>query len=150
MFDRILIAYDGSPEAEKALQTGLDLAAKLQASTTLVTVLEPLPGYISIAGSVAPELPKEMRDQRRMRLETLQQRAQQEAATRSIQLQTQLLEAPEINGILGAIRNSHADLLVIGLHRHAAAVEWAGTFRHIANECPCPILAVSCPAAPSP
>lgn len=71
MFDRILIAYDGSPEAENALQTGLDLAARLQSSTTLVTVLEPLPGYVSIASSVAPELPVEMRREHREHLETL-------------------------------------------------------------------------------
>lgn len=145
MFDRILIAYDGSSEAEQALQTGLDLASKLHSTTTLVTVLEPLPGYVSIAGSVAPELPEEMRRQRRERLEGLQERAQQEAAARNIPLQTELLEAPEIEGILGAIRNAQADLLVIGLRRHASAVDWAGTFRHIANESPCPILAVSCP-----
>lgn len=145
MFDRILIAYDGSPESENALQTGLDLAAKLHSSTTLVTVLEPLPGYISIAGSVTPELPVEMRRERRERLEALQARAQQQAAGRDIHLQTELLEAPEVTGILGAVRNAHADLLVIGLRRHASAVDWAGTVRHIANESPCPILAVSCP-----
>lgn len=146
MFDRILIAYDGSPESENALQTGLGLAATLQSSTTLVTVLEPLPGYVSVAGSVAPELPIEMRRQRREHLETLQARAQQEAAARNIQLQTELLEGPEVTGILGAVQNARADLLVIGLRRHASTVEWAGTFRHIANECPCPILAVSSPS----
>lgn len=146
MFDRILIAYDGSPESESALQTGLDLAARLQSSTTLVTVLEPLPGYVDIAGSVAPELPEEMRRQRRTRLEALQERAQQQAADRNMKLHTELLEAPEVTGILGAVRNARADLLVLGLHRHAASVEWAGTFRHIANECPCPILAVSGPS----
>lgn len=143
MFDRILIAYDGSPESESALKAGLDLAARLHASTTLVTVLEPLPGYVSIAGSIAPELPEAMLHQHRQRLEALQKRAQQQAASRNIQLRTALLEAAEVSGLLKAARNAHADLLVVGLRRHNA-VEWASTVRYIANESPCPILAVPC------
>ncbi len=144
MFDRILIAYDGSPESEKALETGLDLAAALHASTALVTVIEPLPGYITVAGSVAPELPVEMRQERRAHLEALQAEACQQASGRNLHLETLLLEGTEVNSILQAVRDAHADLLVLGLHRHSGALEWAGTFRHIANESPCPILAVSC------
>lgn len=144
MFDRILIAYDGSPEAESALNTGLDLAATLHADTTLVTVLEPLPGYVNLAGSIAPELPVQMQHQRRERLEVLQALAQQKAAERNLPLQTLLLQDNEVSGILDTARTAKANLLVIGMPRHTAAVEWAGTFRHIANESPCPILAVSC------
>ncbi len=143
MFDRILIAYDDSPEAESALHTGLDLASALRATTTLVTVLEPLPGYVSIAGSFAPDLPESMQHERRQHLESLQARAQQEAANRNVHLKTQILEAAEVSGILNAACTARADLLVVGLRRHTAA-EWASTVRHIANECPCPILAVPC------
>lgn len=143
MFDRILIAYDDSPEAQSALHIGLDLASALHATTTLVTVLEPLPAYVSIAGSFAPDLPVSMLNERRQTLEFLQARAQQEAANRNIPLKTQILEAAEVSGILDAACNAHADLLVVGLRRHTAA-EWASTVRHIANESPCPILAVPC------
>ena len=41
--EHVLIAYDDSQAAERALAVGLDLAEKLQARVTLVTVLEPLP-----------------------------------------------------------------------------------------------------------
>ncbi len=148
MFDRILIAYDGSAESDMALRTGLDLAKALRSSAALVTVLEPLPGYISIAGSVAPELPTEMRHERRDHLEKLQSRASKLAEERGVPLETVLLEGAEVDSILEAVRSAHADLLVVGLRRHAAAVQWAGTFRHIANESPCPILAVSCHSEP--
>ncbi|MGC8550852.1 MAG: universal stress protein [Acidobacteriaceae bacterium] len=144
MCDSILIAYDGSPEAKSALKVGLDLAAKLQASVTLVSILEPFPSYLNIAGSVAPELPATMLREHRDELTELQSMTHQEATRRNIPLQTQLLEAPEVSGILNAARETHARLIVIGLRRHSATLEWAGTIRQVANESPRPILAVPC------
>lgn len=143
MFDRILIAYDGSAEAKKALDTGIRLAAALHSSATLVTVLEPLPGYLNIAQTVAPSLPAELKEESRQRFETMQAEVRQQAAQAGVQVKTLLVEGRETSGILDAARTTHADLLVVGLRRHATTVEFAGTVRRIANECPCPILAVA-------
>ncbi len=143
MFNRILIAYDGSPESKKALETGISLAAALRSSATLVSVVEPLPGYLSIAGTVAPTLPAELAAEHRRQLEAMQSEVKQQAAARGVEVHTMIAEGSETGEILNAARNTRADLLVVGLHRHAATLEWAGTVRRIANAAPCPILAVS-------
>ena len=51
MFHKIMVAYDESAEAGRALQASIELAKTLGAELTVVTVLEPLPGYYSFAVS---------------------------------------------------------------------------------------------------
>ena len=143
MFNRILIAYDGSPESQRALATGIQLAVELHSDTTLVTVVEPLPSYVNMASAVAPEVPSELRHERRDRMEKLQQEVKQQATIKNVPVETLLVEGEEIEGILGAAKQTHADLLVVGLHRHHTAIEFAGTLRRIANHTLCPILAVA-------
>ena len=45
MFHKIMVAYDESSEAGRALQASIELAKTLNAELSVVTVLEPLPGY---------------------------------------------------------------------------------------------------------
>ena len=143
MFNRILIAYDGSPESRRALATGMQLAAELHSETTLVTVVEPLPGYVNMASAVAPDVPSELHQERRQHMEQLQQEVKQQAATKNVPVETVLVEGEEIEGILNTAKETRADLLVLGLHRHHTGIEFAGTVRRIANHTLCPILAVA-------
>lgn len=142
MFNRILIAFDESKEACKALDTGIQLAAELHAKATLVTVLEPLPGYVNMACAVAPHVPQQLQNERRQHMEHVQAAAKQKAAERGLDLDTMLVEGDEIAAILDATKRTHADLLVLGLHRHMPGMEWSGTTRCLSNQTPCPILAV--------
>lgn len=142
MFNRILIAYDESKEACKALETGVKLAVELHAKTTLLTVIEPLPGYVHMACAVAPDYPQQVLQERRSQLEECQARAKKHAADHGLELDTVIVEGDEIDTILEFTRKHHADLLVLGLHRHAPGIEWQSTMRCIANQTPCPILAV--------
>jgi nucleotide-binding universal stress UspA family protein len=142
VFSRILIAYDESKEARKALDAGMKLAGELHAKATLLTVLEPLPGYVHMACAVVPHLPTQMTGERRAHIEEMQSKARLQAAQHGIELETMLIEGDEIECILEVTRRTQAELLVLGLHRHAPGIEWSGTMRCIANETPCPILAV--------
>jgi nucleotide-binding universal stress UspA family protein len=142
MYERILIAYDGSKEAERALAEGLTLAAATQARVTIATVAEPLPGYYNMAAMVAPDVPETARRDRLQQLEELQAKATEFSTSHGLTVTTTLLEAGEVQGILSAARALKADLLVIGLRRHVQNIEWAGTVRQVANETPCSILAV--------
>jgi nucleotide-binding universal stress UspA family protein len=142
MFKRILIAYDDSREACKALEAGMKLAATLHAHTTLLTVMEPLPASVHMACAVVPELPNQMDRERRDHIEQAQAHARAQATHHGIELETMLIEGDEVRCILDITRKTQADLLVLGLHRHAPGLEWQGTMRCIANETPCPILAV--------
>lgn len=142
MFKHILIAYDESKEACKALDTGVKLAVELRAKTTVLTVLEPVPGYVHMAGAVAPEYPQHVLEERRLHFTECQQRARKRASDHGLEIETVLVEGDEIEAILEYTRKSRADLLVLGLHRHRSGIEWQSTMRCIANETPCPILAV--------
>lgn len=54
MFKRILVAYDESPESERALITGIHLAKSLIAELRAVSVQEKLPPY---TGYIDAEVP---------------------------------------------------------------------------------------------
>ena len=54
MFDHILIACDDSALARRAFVKGIELAVALKSKVTLVSVLEPLPGYYGMATLVDP------------------------------------------------------------------------------------------------
>jgi nucleotide-binding universal stress UspA family protein len=142
MFRRILIAYDGSPESKKALETGIALARELKAETSLVSVIEPLPGYVSLAGTIEPSFPVELQQERRSKFSAMQAEVKARAAQNGMEVETLLIEAPEAQGVLDTVRDTHADLLVVGLRPHDRTVEFAGTLRRIANQIHCPVLAV--------
>ncbi|WP_263357682.1 universal stress protein [Acidicapsa ligni] len=142
MYDRILIAYDGSRESERALEEGVRLAQVLGSHVTLATIAEPMPGYYGLSVVVAPQAPEEFRQDQLSRLGSLQVRASELAKSHGVTIETTLIEAAEVSGILQAAHALKANLIVIGLRRHTQHVEWVGTVRQIANESPCPILAV--------
>jgi nucleotide-binding universal stress UspA family protein len=54
MFRKIMVAYDESPEAARALSTAIELAKEIRAELSVVTVLEPLPAYYSFAVLAEP------------------------------------------------------------------------------------------------
>jgi len=54
MFNKILVAYDESPESGRALLTGIHLAKSLNAELRAVSVQEKLPPY---AGYIDAEVP---------------------------------------------------------------------------------------------
>lgn len=47
MYKRMIVAYDESAEAKRALTHAIELAKLMGAALRLVTVFEPLPGYVS-------------------------------------------------------------------------------------------------------
>jgi nucleotide-binding universal stress UspA family protein len=46
MFQKILVAYDGSPHSERALATAIDLAKNAGASITLLNAYDKVPDYL--------------------------------------------------------------------------------------------------------
>src|SRR5258708_28680257 len=77
MFHKIMVAYDESAEAGRALQASIELAKTLGAELTVVTVLEPLPGYYSFAARVVPAW--NGTEERQVRYSALHARARQHA-----------------------------------------------------------------------
>ena len=92
MFNKILVAYDESPESGRALLTGIHLAKSLNAELKAVSVQESLPSY---AGYIDAEVPGGtilLRQQAADYYRDLQARAQQAAEREGVNLTTELVE----------------------------------------------------------
>jgi len=105
MFNKILVAYDESPESGRALLTGIHLAKSLNAELKAVSVQENLPSY---AGYIDAEVPGG----------TILLR-QQAAEREGVNLTTELVEGDEVEAIVECMQRNQSDLLVLGLHRHS-------------------------------
>ena len=55
MFERILIAHDGSDGAQKAFDVAVALASRLQAPLHMISVEEDLPKHAEIIGEIEEE-----------------------------------------------------------------------------------------------
>jgi nucleotide-binding universal stress UspA family protein len=69
MFEKILVAHDGSDGAQRAFDAAVDLAARLQASLHMIGVEEDLPRYAETMLEVDDE--KEDEESRSQDAETL-------------------------------------------------------------------------------
>jgi nucleotide-binding universal stress UspA family protein len=115
MFQKIIVAYDESTEARRALRASIDLARALGSELNVVTVLEPMPGYYSFAVSALPA--SNWTEEKRVRLSALQAKARQEAKAAGIWLDSDLISGDEVGSIVECARRHHSDLLVLGMRK---------------------------------
>ena len=139
MIHKIMVAYDESAEAGRALQASIELAKTLGAELTVVTVLEPLPGYYSFAASVVPAW--NWTEEKRVRYSALQAEARQQAQAAGIVLDADLISGDEVGSIVKCARRHHADLLVLGMRKHSWLMT-GHTAQDIAERAPCAVLGI--------
>jgi nucleotide-binding universal stress UspA family protein len=119
MFNKILVAYDESPESERALLTGIRLAKSLNADLRAVSVQENLPRYAGYIDAEVPGGTGLLRQQAADYYRDLQTRAQQAAEREGVILTTELVEGDEVEAIVECMQRNQSDLLVLGLRRHS-------------------------------
>ena len=117
MFHKIMVAFDESSEASRALRASIDLANALRAELNVVTVLEPIPGYFSFAVSAVSAW--NWTEEKRVRYSALQAEARQQAQAAGIVLDADLIGGDEVGSIVKCARRHHADLLVLGMRKHS-------------------------------
>src|SRR5258707_6496628 len=138
MFHKIMVAYDESSEAARALRASMDLAKALRAELNVVTVLEPITGYYSFAVSAVPAW--NWTEEKRIRYSALQA-ARQQAKAAGIVLDAELISGDEVGSIVECAKRHHSDLLVLGLRKHSWLI--AGhTSQDIAERAPCAVLGI--------
>ncbi len=143
MYKKIIVAFDESPEARRALTNAIEFAKQLGAELRIVTVTEPLPVYAGFIDSEVPGARQELLQERNAFYSKLQESAVKEASERGIKPQCVLVEADEVRGIVDHISSWGADLLVIGRRHHSSMSRlWGGTVHNIAERVRCSILAV--------
>jgi nucleotide-binding universal stress UspA family protein len=140
VFQKILLAYDGSRGAEKALHVAIDLAARYEAELHCIAVAESLAQHKGriVGGSLRTE--QEAEDY--FRLLTIH--AGQAAASAGVRLDTHTLTGHEAETIATFATVYRFDLLIVGFtgHSNVAGHAWGSTSQSLARLAPCSVLVV--------
>lgn len=143
MYKKVVVALDESKEAQRALDSAIDLVGRLGAELTLLTVCEPLPSYTAFIDAEMPGARQKLLDERNDFYVELQNSAVAKAAAAHIQAKTAIVEGDEVQAIVDHVAANGVDLLVIGRRHHASMSRlWGGTVHNIAEKSHCSILAV--------
>ncbi|MGA7312823.1 MAG: universal stress protein [Silvibacterium sp.] len=143
MFKKIAVAYNGSPEAARALAQAIHLAKALGAELGAITVVEDLPPYAAYATAADPSLTAILLEDRQEHCARLHGHASETALKEGVDLKTHLLEGEPCVSIVQFLAETKSDLLVIGLHRHTSQISrlWS-TVYELALDAPCSVLGV--------
>ncbi len=141
MFQNILVAVDGSRDAEQALTHAIDLAESEHARLSVVTVVEPLPwGAYMAPGAPVGQLTEEALAEG----QAIVKRASDRVPA-GLHLTTRLIDDQSVRGALvRQIADGHHDLIVIGSRgRGEARSVLLGSISHyVLNHRPVPVLTV--------
>jgi len=139
MFRKILVAYDGSDGAKKALNQACELSTVMQAETWAVAVLEHLPKYAATVGEV-----EETQEQGRQYLGTILVEAQSIAAALQVDLRVDQAAGQAAQTMVRYAQEHGFDLIVVGHSGHSAV--WGAflgtTADKIVRHAPCSVLVV--------
>ncbi|WP_348262625.1 universal stress protein [Telmatobacter sp. DSM 110680] len=144
MYKKIMIAFDESAAAKRALSSAVELAKELKADLRLLTVSEPLPVYAAFMDSELPGARQALLEERNAFYKDLQSKGIKHAEEHGIAVEGIIVEGEEVQAIVDQIADWGADLLVIGRRHHSGAVSriWGGTVHNVAERIQCSILAV--------
>jgi nucleotide-binding universal stress UspA family protein len=139
MYRRILIAYDGSSGAEKALKAAITTAKEDRAELHLVAVEEGLPRYAATADEL--EAVKEQKDSYYHRL---CDQAEVQAELAGVHVTSHVVTGHPGRAIAELARQLACDLIVAGFQGHSALHDrlWGSTTHAIVSESDCSVLIV--------
>ena len=136
----IVIATDGSPSAQEAVDFGLELAADQGAAVTFVHVapaVDLLPGG---GFGITVPVPHDMTDTEAESLE----KARELAEAKAVHVHTRLLEGDPVDEVVAYADTLDADLIVVGSRGHGtlASALLGSVSRGILREARRPVLVV--------
>jgi nucleotide-binding universal stress UspA family protein len=139
MFEKILVAHDGSEGAQKAFDAAVELASRLHASLHMISVEEDLPRYAETMLEVDEE--KDLED---TYFGQLAAQAKRRAALHSVTLECSILPGHEVKAIVDFATQGRFDLLVVGFTGHSAVYEhlWGGTSHNLTRMVHCSVFVV--------
>jgi nucleotide-binding universal stress UspA family protein len=139
VFEKILVAHDGSDGAQKAFDAAVELASQLQGSLHMISVEENIPRYAETMVEVDEE--KDMEDSY---FGQIAAQAKRRAALHNVPLETSIVAGHEVKSIVDFAAQGAFDLLVVGFHGHSRIYEhlWGGTSQNLTWTAPCSVLVV--------
>ncbi len=147
MFHSILVAVDGSPDAEEALSEAIDLAESERARLTLITAVAQVPATAYLAaGADFGKLFEDARAEAEGILRRARERVPDDVAVRWV-----LSEKPIRAALAKQIADGGHDLIVMGSRgRGAVRAALLGSVSHyVLHHSPIPVLVVHAERAPA-
>jgi nucleotide-binding universal stress UspA family protein len=145
VFHNILVAVDGSPDADLALTHAIDLAESEHTRLTLLTAVPelPAPAYLAMANTAA------VMEQTRADAEAILRQAR-DRVPENLPVTTVLTSLPVRSALIRRIEEGHHDLVVMGSRgRGAVRSTLLGSVSHYAlNHSPAPVLVVHAQRSP--
>jgi nucleotide-binding universal stress UspA family protein len=143
MFRKIVVAFNESPESQRAFLVALKLAKSLNAELQAVTAVGELPAYTAFAGVADSSISRVLEQDRRDFYAKLQDHARAQVESYGIGFQSYLVEGRQVEAIVDFLRQQKADLLVVGLHQRDLYIArlWSTVFE-LAQDAPCSVLGV--------
>ena len=141
MFQNILVAVDGSPDADQALTQAIDLAESEHARLTLFSaVVTPAPvAYVGVSGDVTANLIRDAKTE----TETILRAAVQRVPDR-VSVSTVLSGEPVRLALIRQIASGRHDLVVMGSRGRGAlrSVLLGSVSHYVLHHSPIPVLIV--------
>lgn len=145
MFDRILVAYDGSPNAEKALSVAVELARQFRSTLELLSVA-PLVVPLGPASTAPP-----LTDQEARMYREILARGRVHAVKAGIErVETTFREGNVADQILSHVDESRPDLVVVGARGLSSVQRFllGSVSTALVHHLTIPVLVVPLPADP--
>ena len=149
MFHNILVAVDGSPDADEALAQAIDLAESEHTRLTLIAGVQQLPSvaYTGLAGVPLAQIDADARIWAEGVLRTARDRVPDDLPVTTI-----LTDHPIRAALIDQIKRGRHDLIVMGSRgRGAVRATLLGSVSHyVLNHSPIPALIVHASTRPIP
>jgi len=137
-FERILVAIDGSPGGEKALEKAIELAKLTGARLEALAVEGRLPAYAATIGEV-----DEVKREKDVFFERLARQARQHAAEEGVELEVDVRPGHAAELIVRQAQEHGCDLVVVGHKGHFLEDYLLGsTADRVAHHAHCPVMIV--------
>lgn len=141
MFHNILVAYDGSADADEALTQAIDLAESEHSRLTVMTAIAELPAtvYIGISGAAVDAVLEAARTEAEATLRRAIDRVPDDLPVRKV-----LTDQPIGMAVIRQITDGNHDLVVMG-SRGRGAVRSAllgSTSHYVLHHSPVPVLII--------
>ena len=139
MFQKILVAYDGSDGSKKALRTGIELAKRLEVDLYSISVAEGLPYFAATVGEV-----EEVKNDVEAFFKKITKEAWDEAALQGVNLHPTVLPGHEVETIITFAKEGRFDLLIVGFvgHSNVFGRIMGGTTQNLSRLSPCTVMIV--------
>jgi nucleotide-binding universal stress UspA family protein len=139
MFQNILVAIDGSPDADQALTQAIDLAESEHTRLTLFSavVTPPAVAYAGVSGDVTANLIRDAKSETERILRSAVQRV-----PNGVSVTTVLGSEPVRQALMRQITAGHHDLVVIGSRGRGAlrSVLLGSVSHYVLHHSPIPVL----------